>query len=71
MPRPKMHGERVNLAIRVTPELHAALHEAAQERGVSSSLLANKAIQQFLDRLIPVEEIQFTRPVTVTDVEAL
>ena len=57
-----MKGERrVNTAVRFDPELHARLTQAATERDVSVNWLLNKAIEHYLDRLIPVEEIKFTK----------
>lgn len=48
-------------AIRLDPEVHRRLKDAAQERDVSVNWLVGKAVTEFLDRLIPVEEIRWTR----------
>lgn len=57
-PRP-----RTTTAVRFPPDIHAALVEAAEERDVSINWLVNRAVAEFLPRLIPVEEMLWTRPV--------
>lgn len=57
-PRPR----RTSTGVRFDPDLHARLVQAASERGLSANYLVNVAIADFLDRLIPVEEIRWTRP---------
>lgn len=37
------------------------LAEAAEERGLSVNFLVNRAVEQFLDRLLPVAEFRLTR----------
>jgi hypothetical protein len=37
------------------------LQEAAEEREVSMNFLVNRAVTEFLDRLIPVAEMRWTR----------
>ncbi len=62
MARPKIHHEeRVTTAIRVPKGLHERLKSAADERQVAVNLLAVKALEAYLDRLIPVEDLQLTR----------
>lgn len=62
MPRPKIHHEeRVTTALRVPKALHERLKHAAEERQVALNLLAVKALEDYLDRLIPVEDLQLTR----------
>lgn len=62
MARPKVHHEdRVTTAIRLPRELHEKLHEAAADRDLSANFLAVKAIEDFLDRLVPAEELRLTR----------
>lgn len=58
-PRTEPTG-RVSTAIRLRPDLHEALAVAAQERDVSMNFLVNRAVERFLSRLIPVEEMKFT-----------
>jgi predicted HicB family RNase H-like nuclease len=52
---------RTATAIRFKPEIHAQLVEAAQDRDLSINWLVNKAVEQFLDQLLPVDEIVYTR----------
>jgi predicted HicB family RNase H-like nuclease len=59
--RPRVHGERITTAIRLTPELHAQLLEAASERDLAVNYLVVKAIEDYLPRLIPVDELKLTR----------
>lgn len=47
--------------IRVPKALHAELAAAAEARGVSVNYLSKRAIRDFLDRLVPVDEIVLTR----------
>ena len=62
MPRPKIHHEeRVTTALRVPKPLHERLKEAAANRQVGVNLLAVTAIEDYLSRLIPVEELKLTR----------
>lgn len=61
MSRPREYGDRVSLTLRLTPELHARMKAAAAERGVAVNLLAERALMDFLDRLIPVDEMEWTR----------
>ena len=62
MPRPKIHHEeRVTTALRVPRVLHDRLKEAAQDRQVGINLLAVTAIEDYLNRLIPMEELKLTR----------
>lgn len=52
---------RTATAIRFSPELHERLRVAAEERDLSINFLVNKAVEDFLPRLIPVHEITFVR----------
>lgn len=49
------------LCVRLPALLHEQLRVAAEERGVSMTWLITKAVQELLERLTPVEEIQWTR----------
>lgn len=51
---------RVATYLRLPPELHARLSAAAEERVVSINLLATRAIAEYLDRLVPVDEVLAT-----------
>lgn len=60
--RPKVHKKpRTTTAMRFSPELHDRLLKAADEREVSINFLVNRACEDFLARLIPVDEIKWTR----------
>lgn len=48
-------------ALRVPRDLHERLKLAAEERQVAVNLLAVKALEDYLDRLIPVEDLRLTR----------
>lgn len=60
-------AERHNTAIRFPLDLHERLTKAAADRGVSMNWLVNKAVADFLDRLIPVEEMVWTRQSSAPD----
>lgn len=47
---------RTSTAIRFEPDLHAALAVAAAERDVSINWLVNRAVADFLPRLVPPAE---------------
>lgn len=58
MARPKKYDhERVTTAIRMSEDLQRRLRTAADERDISVNLLAVKAITDYLDHLVPTEEI--------------
>lgn len=62
MARPRIHPEdRVTTAVRVPKELYDDLRKAANERQLSVNFLVVKALEDFVDRLIPVDELQLTR----------
>lgn len=52
---------RHNIGLRLPAELHDRLSEAADDRDVSINWLMTKAIEEFLDRLIPADEMRWTR----------
>ena len=52
---------KVTITIRLSPELHARLVAAAQERLVSVTWLTNRAIEHFLDNLLPPDEFTLTK----------
>lgn len=56
MPANKNDG-KVNLHLRIPPELNDRLAKEADERVVSVNLLTIKALEYYLERLTPVEEI--------------
>lgn len=48
-------------AVRLPPDLHDRLRVAAEERDLSVNYLVTKAVEEFLERLIPAEELRLTR----------
>lgn len=54
-------GNRSATAIRFPEELHQRLRVAADERHYSINFLVVKAVEEFLERLIPAEELKLTR----------
>lgn len=62
MARPKVHHEeRVTTAFRLPRDLHQRLQDAAAERDLSANYLAVKALEEFLDNLVPAEELRLTK----------
>ena len=56
--RPREYEEpRVTKAVRISPELDERLKAAARERGVSVNLLMSAALEDYLDRLLPVDQV--------------
>ena len=56
--RPREYDEeRVTKAVRISQELDLRLKAAARERGVSVNLLMNAALDDYLGRLVPVEQL--------------
>jgi len=60
MGRPSL-GDRKSTAVRIPADLHEQLAEAAAERDVSVNFLVVRAVADFLPRLLPLDEIKFTR----------
>jgi predicted transcriptional regulator len=52
---------RTTTAIRFPDSLHDRLKEAAEERDLSINFLVVKAVEDFLDRLVPADEFRLTR----------
>jgi predicted HicB family RNase H-like nuclease len=50
-------SDRVTKALRVSPELDRRLKSAAAERGVSVNVLINAALNDYLQRLVPVDQL--------------
>jgi predicted HicB family RNase H-like nuclease len=62
MGRPRVHHEeRVATAVRVPKTLHDRVRAAAQERQVGVNFLVVRALEEYLDRLVPVDELVRTR----------
>jgi len=52
---------RTTTAIRFPDELHERLKVAAEERDLSINFLVVKAVEDFLERLLPADEFRLTR----------
>lgn len=52
--------ENIRLNLRLPEELHERLKTEADARLVSPNYLVNRAVADFLDRLIPIENVQLT-----------
>lgn len=61
MARPRTYPDRDHMTIRLTPELHERLRDAADDRELSVNWMVTRAIEDFLDRLIPADELALTR----------
>ena len=56
--RPREHTEeRITKAVRISADLDGRLKEAAQQRDVSVNLLITTALEDYLERLVPVEQV--------------
>jgi predicted transcriptional regulator len=55
------HKARTTTAIRFPDDLHDKLRQAADDRDLSINFLVVKAVEQFLPKLIPAEELTLTR----------
>jgi predicted HicB family RNase H-like nuclease len=53
--------QRMTTAIRFPEALHEQLKEAAEERDLSINFLVVKAVEDFLERLVPANEFRLTR----------
>ena len=53
--------DRTATAIRFPEELHERLRAAAEEREFSINYLVVKAVEDFLGRLIPANELRLTK----------
>jgi predicted HicB family RNase H-like nuclease len=56
-----MTKSRTTTAIRFPDDLHDRLKAAAAERDLSINFLVVKAVEESLERLVPVEEFRLTR----------
>jgi len=54
--RPREFDDRVTKALRISKELDARLKDEARSRGLSVNVLINAALEDYLDRLLPVEQ---------------
>ncbi len=53
--------KRTTTAIRFPDDLHERLKDAADERDLSINYLVVKAVEEFVENLIPVGELRLTR----------
>lgn len=53
--------DRTATAIRFPEELHERLRVAAEERDFSINFIVVRAVDDFLSRLIPADELKLTR----------
>lgn len=60
--RPREHGDRLSITVRLDPDLVARLDEEAHDREVGRTLLVDRALRHYLDRLVPVDELVLTIP---------
>lgn len=61
MGRPRTYPNRTSTGVRFPPELLDQLQGEAVARDVSVNWLVNRAVVDFLERLIPVDEWKLTR----------
>lgn len=52
---------RTSTGLRFPDDLHAAITAAAKERGVSFNYIVVHLCREGMERLIPVEEVRWTR----------
>jgi predicted transcriptional regulator len=56
--RPREFEEqRVTKAVRISPDLDKRLKQIARERGVSVNVIVNMALNDYLQRLLPLEDL--------------
>jgi predicted HicB family RNase H-like nuclease len=53
--------DRVTTAVRVPKTLHERVRAAADERQVGFNLIVVRALEDYLERLVPVDEVVRTR----------
>jgi hypothetical protein len=58
--------ENISSGYSLPIDLHDELRTAAKDRGLSASYLVEKALRDYLPRLIPVDELALVRPVAAT-----
>lgn len=54
------HG-RIATCVRMKPDLHERVAREAAARGWSMNVLVTRAVEHYLDDLIPADEIEWTR----------
>lgn len=62
MARPKTSNDkRITTAVRIPQPLHERLTSEADTRDISVNLLIVKAVENYLDNLVPMEQVTATR----------
>jgi predicted DNA-binding protein len=62
MPRPRVYDQpRVATAVRLPKQLHERIQREADERQVSVNYIVERAIERYLERMVPVAELQLER----------
>lgn len=59
--RPQEFGDRITKAVRLDAALNERLKAEALARKVSANLLINAAVEDYLERLVPIDEVLRTR----------
>ena len=57
----KTEGVKKSISVRFDEDLYDRILKAAEERTVSANLLVNKACEYYLERLLPVDQIVWTK----------
>lgn len=55
--RPPEFGDRITKAVRLDSALNEKLKTEARRRNVSANLLITAAIEDYLGRLVPIEDV--------------
>ena len=63
MTKNKQTDDRVQLMIRVSPAMHEQLKHASYEHEASMTALVVRAVDYYLPRLLPADQIQTTRDI--------
>ena len=58
----KTDTTKKSISVRFDEDLYDRVLKAAEERDVSANLLVNKAVEYYLERLIPFDQIIWTKP---------
>lgn len=61
MARPREYDERSKFMVRLPPALHQQLTDAAAERELAANVLVCRAIERYLEQLVPVDDLLITR----------
>ena len=61
MTRPKQYDKRTSTGIRFDTNLHDGLVVAAAARDISVNQLVNNGMRFYLERLIPADEVVWTK----------